>query len=174
DLVDDRRAGLSLLHRREARAAVLVERTDLPVENGLRRLHTPRNRIRDSAEPLGEIVAVATDERRFAASQVGERAIAVPLDLEEPSFATGDALLGRRQHRCIATLRTGSRLVVALALLEQQPVLRVAVQVRRDERPEGVEALAVQTDRQPTVLLLLDQLVRAAVPDLDRSGAVLS
>ena len=35
------------------------------------------------------------------------------------------------------------------------------------------EPLAVQPDREAAVLLLLDELVRALVPDLDRAGAVL-
>src|SRR6476659_8067442 len=46
--------------------------------------------------------------------------------------------------------------------------------MRRDERPDAVEALALQPQRQAAVRLLLDELVGAAVPDLDRPGAVLA
>jgi hypothetical protein len=46
--------------------------------------------------------------------------------------------------------------------------------VRRDERPCPFEALAVEADGQPAVTLLLDELERAAIPDLDRAGAVLA
>src|SRR5439155_22545382 len=59
-------------------------------------------------------------------------------------------------------------------LLEQQPVLGIAVELRRHERPEAVESLAVEVHGQPAVLLLLDELVGALVPDLDSTGAVLA
>src|SRR5262249_41464758 len=64
------------------------------------------------------------------------------------------------------------RLRVALA--DEQPVLRVAVEVRWDERPRPVQALAVQANRQAAVALLLDELVRPLVPDLDGAGTVLA
>ena len=44
----------------------------------------------------------------------------------------------------------------------------------RHERPDAVEALAVQLDGQPAVALLLEELVGPAIPDLDGAGAVLS
>src|SRR5262249_883998 len=50
----------------------------------------------------------------------------------------------------------------------------IAVEMRRDEAPDAVELCAVEADGQPTVSLLLEQLVRAAIPDLDRAGAVLA
>ena len=37
-----------------------------------------------------------------------------------------------------------------------------------------MQPLAVELDREPAVSLLLEQLVRAAIPDLDRAGSVLS
>ena len=43
----------------------------------------------------------------------------------------------------------------------------------RHQRPEALEPSAPETHRQPAVLLLLDQLIRAPVPDLDRAGTVL-
>ena len=46
--------------------------------------------------------------------------------------------------------------------------------MRRHERPGPVEPLAVQANGQAAVTLLLDELVRAVVPDLDRAGAVLA
>src|SRR5207244_6623676 len=61
-----------------------------------------------------------------------------------------------------------------LALLQQQPVLGVTVEVCRHERPGALEPLAVQADGEAAVLLLLQELVGAAVPDLDRAGAVLA
>ena len=45
--------------------------------------------------------------------------------------------------------------------------------MRRDESPGSLEALAVEPERQAAVLLLLEQLVRAAVPDLHGPRAVL-
>ena len=44
----------------------------------------------------------------------------------------------------------------------------------RDERVGALEPLAVQPDRETAVGLLLDELVGARVPDLDRAGAVLA
>src|SRR5256886_8300280 len=44
-----------------------------------------------------------------------------------------------------------------LPFLQQQPVLLVAVEVCRDERPGAIEPLAMQAHRQPAVLLLLDR-----------------
>src|SRR5439155_8387902 len=46
--------------------------------------------------------------------------------------------------------------------------------VRGHERPDSLEALAVEADGQLAVALLLDELVGAVIPDLDRSGAVLA
>ena len=46
--------------------------------------------------------------------------------------------------------------------------------MRRDEGPRSLEALAVEPERQAAVLLLLEQLVRAPVPDLHSPGAVLA
>src|SRR5437868_2021593 len=43
----------------------------------------------------------------------------------------------------------------------------------RHERPDALEPLPVEADRQLTVPLLLDELVGAVVPDLDRPSAVL-
>ena len=46
--------------------------------------------------------------------------------------------------------------------------------MRGDERPRSLEPLAVEPDGQAAVGLLLDELVRAVVPDLDRAGAVVA
>src|SRR4029453_5744914 len=45
-------------------------------------------------------------------------------------------------------------------------------EVRRHQRPSAVEPLALQPDGQPAVLLLLEELVRAVIPDLHRARAV--
>src|SRR5581483_7501835 len=81
-LVHDRRPGLPLLHRREAGAPLLVERADLAVEHAVRSLQSSRNRGRDSAETLRQVVAVSADQPCFAAAQIGDGSVAVPLDLE--------------------------------------------------------------------------------------------
>ncbi len=59
-----------------------------------------------------------------------------------------------------------------VALAEKKPVLLVAVEVRGHERPRALETLAVETDGQTAVALLLDELVGAVVPDLDGAGPV--
>src|SRR4029079_417886 len=60
------------------------------------------------------------------------------------------------------------------ALAEDQPVLLLAVEVRRDERPDAGQALALEANREPAVPLLLDELVRAVIPDLDGACAVVA
>jgi hypothetical protein len=56
---------------------------------------------------------------------------------------------------------------------DEQPVLLLAVEVRRYEGPNALETLAVETDGQLAVPLLLHELVGAVIPDLDRPGSVL-
>ena len=81
----------------------------------------------------------------------------------------GESREHQRYVRPAATRSGGG--VVPLA--DQQPVLLLAVEMGRHERPGPVEPRPVQPDGQPSVLLLLEQLVGAAVPDLDRARAVL-
>src|SRR5205814_574354 len=107
----------------------------------------------------------------LAAAHVRERPVAVPLDLEQPAGALRHILLESRQHRAV-DLPLRRRGIAAFP--DEQPVLRVAVEMRRHERPQPVEPLAAQPDSQPAVLLLLDELVRPAIPDLDGTRAVLA
>ncbi len=46
--------------------------------------------------------------------------------------------------------------------------------MRRDQRPDTVEAISTKADGQTAVAFLLDELIRAAIPDLDGPGAVLA
>ena len=46
--------------------------------------------------------------------------------------------------------------------------------MRRDEGPHSLQALALETDGQPAVGLLLEEFVRARIPDLDRARPVLA
>ncbi len=80
----------------------------------------------------------------------------------------GSVVRGDGEHRLVAPahVRTG-------VLAQEEPVLLVAVEARGNERPHAVETLAPQPYGQPPVPLLLEELVRALVPDLDRAGAVL-
>ena len=131
-----------------------------------------RQRPRHLLEPRGEVVAVAARQRRLAPAHMGERAEAVPLHLEQPAGPLRRLLRKRREHRpVLAPLRWR---LGAVVLADQQPVLRIAAQLRGDERPEPFETLAVEVNREPAVALLLDELVRAVVPDLDRAGPVLA
>src|SRR6266508_6333648 len=77
-----------------------------------------------------------------------------------------------REHRSVvATWPLGD---LFLPLLDQQPVLGIAGELRRHQRPGPLQPLPLEPDRKPAVLLLLDQLVGAFVPDLDLAGAVLA
>src|SRR6185312_13819471 len=97
--------------------------------------------------------------------------VAVPLHLVHPVPVRGEVGRGDGQHR---PQLGGVARQVALVLAHDQPVLLVAVHTGRDQRPEAVQALAAQAHRQAAVALLLDRLVVAAVPDLDRPAAVLA
>src|SRR6476660_471046 len=68
----------------------------------------------------------------------------------------------------------GRRRALRVSLAQDQPVLRIAVELGRHERPHAFEPLAVETDGEPAVLLLLDELVGAPVPDFHGAGAVLT
>src|SRR5262249_49582316 len=76
----------------------------------------------------------------------------------------------RREHRLVLPPGLRRRAVTAA---NQEPVLLLAVEVRRDERPHAAQPLAVEPHGQLAVTLLLDELVRAVIPDLDAPGAVL-
>ena len=69
-LVDELRLALALLHGREARAAALVERAHLAVDDALRRADRLLHRLRDRREPLRQVVAVPRDEARDAAAHI--------------------------------------------------------------------------------------------------------
>ena len=137
----------------------------------MRRLDRLRNFLRDVREALGQVVVPAREELHLRAADVRERAVAVPLHLERPLLAVRHVALERRQHRPVPAAGR-RRLGRLLALADDQPVLLLAVEVRRDERPHAVQPLAVQPDGETAVSLLLDELVRSLVPDLDRAGAV--
>ena len=172
DLVDERRPRLSLLHRREARPPLLVERAHLAVDDALRAADRLCQLLRHLGEAAGEIVAVAGDELRLAAADIAERAIAVPLHLEDPVVAARERLGERGEHRRVLAARPARRGAGRVRLAQQQPVPLLAAELRRDERPGPFEALAVQPHGQAAVGLLLHELVGAPVPDLDRAGAV--
>ena len=169
ELVHDRRPGLPLLHGGEARAAVLVECAHLTVDDAVGGLDRAGERLGDLGKAAGEVVPVAREEPRLAAAHVAECAIAVPLHLEEPVVPGGERVCQSREHRPVVVPRTR---VAVLALAHEEPVLFLAVEVRGDQRPRALEPLAVEAYGETAVLLLLDQVVRAAVPDLDRTGAV--
>ena len=138
---------------------MLVERAHLAVEHGVRRAQRLADRLRDAGEARRQVVLVAAEERDVPAGDVRERAVAVPLDLVQPVLALRHRLLERGEHRRVAAralrrLRLRLRLV---ALAEDQPVLLLAAELRRDERPHTVEPLAVQPNGQAAVLLALER-----------------
>ena len=163
----------SLLHRREAGAPLVVERADLAVEHAVRRLHRLHDRAGNRLEAGGQRVAVAARQFDFTARDRHDRAVAVPLHLVQPLLAGRHRLGERGQHRLVGA-RLARRGRVRRLLLHEQPVLRIASELRRDERPLAVQPLAVQAHGHAAVRLLLDELVRPPVPDLDRAGAVVA
>ena len=170
EVVDERPR--PLLHRREARAPLLVERADLAVEHAVGGAKRARERPRHLLESRSEVVAVPARERHLSPADAGERTEAVPLHLEQPAGAVRRVLGGGGEHGPV--LAPFRRRLDAAVLADQQPVLGVPTQLRGHERPEPVEPLPVQLHREAAVAFLLDELVRAVVPDLDRPGPVLA
>ncbi len=159
----------ALLQQREAGAAVLVERADLPVEHCVGRANSERDGASDVVEPARQILAVTARERHLAAGDRHDRAKAVPLRLVDPALADRQRIGRRGEHRLVRPARG-----CTAVLPQEQPVLRIAVERGRHERPHPVETLAVQTYGQSSVTFLLEKLVGSAIPDLDRAGAVLA
>ena len=173
EVVDDRRAALALLHGGEARPPLLVERADLAVDHAVGRLQRLDELFRDVLEALGVVLVLPGSELGLSARDRRDDPVAVPLDLEEPVVALRHRVGQRGEHGLISARRTcGGRGVVLLA--DDQPVALVTRQMGRDERIGAFEALPVQPDREAAVGLVLDELVGAGVPDLDRAGAVLA
>ena len=117
---------------------------------------TPRRLVSDASPPSSRAIS----------------AVAVPLHLVQPAAAGRQRVGRRRQHRRIAGRRRRPRRFGAVVLLDHQPVLLVAAQPRRYQRPQPLYALAGQQHGEAAVALALDQLVAAVIPDLHRSGAV--
>jgi hypothetical protein len=163
---EDGRA-VALLQKREARPAAFVERADLAVENCVRCRDRTCRRSRDVTEPPREIVPVPARERHLAAGHGHDRAEAVPLRLVAPLLPERERLRGDREHGQVAAA------AAARVLPEEEPVLGVSVERGRHKRPLTVQPLSTKPHREPTVALLLEQLVRPAIPDLDRARAVL-
>ena len=148
----------------------MVEDADLAVEHGIRRGDRVRRSASGIAKALRQVVAVSARERDLAARDRHDRAEAVPLRLEHPALSGRKPVRGGGEHRLVAT----ARCPVVGVLAKEQPVLRIAVERRRNERPHAFEALSVEPHGEPAVALLLEEVVRAAIPDLDGSRAVLS
>ena len=170
--VEVRRAFLALLHRRKRRPAVLADGHDFSVEHAVGRPERAFERADDGREAIDERLVVPAAQVDVAAPDRRDRPEAVPLHLEEPALAGRHVRGERRQHRPVRARLRWRRCV--LLLPDDQPVLRVAAEVRRYERPESVQPLALEAHREAAVRLLLDELVRAVVPDLDRPGAVVA
>src|SRR5205807_9896885 len=114
---------------------------------------------RDCREALGEVVVAAATKLDFGLSNVGKRAVAVPLRLEQPVGAAREVAGEAREHRLVAADMPagGWRGGLVVLLAQDQPVLLLPGQLRRHERPEPFQFLPVEPDGQPAVLLLLDE-----------------
>ena len=103
-----------------------------------------------------------------------DRPVAVPLDLVEPLVAGRHVVGERRQHRLVLAPRARAPEAPSSCLRRSSqffssPSSFAGTSVQRPSRRSPCEA-----DGQAAVGLLLDELVGAAVPDLDRAGAVLA
>ncbi len=139
---EDQRAG-ALLEEREPGTAAVVERADLGVEHRIRRTRPKLCRSRRRLEARGQVVAVPAGKRRLTARDRDERAEAVPLGLVDPAFAAGEHLGRGREHG-----RVPDRALHGAVLAQEEPVLRISVEVRGHERPDAVQPLSQQADRR--------------------------
>ena len=164
---------VSPLHRREARAAPLVEGADLAVQHGVAG-DPGGDRARDRCEAGRQILVRAGAELAGAAADVGERAVPVELQLVAPAAAVGEVAPERREHRLVGSRRCAPvrRLRSRVGAPDQEPVLLLPVEMGGHERPDALQPLARQAHLQAAVTLLLEQLVGARVPDLDPSRPV--
>src|SRR5205823_11582132 len=121
-----------------------------------------------------QVVPVAARERDIGPGDGRGRAVAVPLHLERPPRAARNLFGEGRKHRRVAAPAAAGNGGSVFALADDQPVLLVAAEMSRHERPSSLELRAVQTHGQTAVLLLLEQLVGAGVPDLDGARSVLA
>ena len=103
-------------------------------------------------------------ERRLAAADVAERAVAVPLRLEQPALAGGHSVGGRREHRLVAPARGARRTLhrracagAASSSGRRESFAGTSVHVPRSRSP-------CEPDGEPAVALLLDELVGARGP----------
>ena len=107
DVVDDRRPALALLHRREARAAFLVEGADLAVDDAVRRLQRLRRAPWRRLEARGVVLVLAGPQLGLAAGDRADDAVAVPLDLVEPVSPLRHLIRERGEHRPVARAACG-------------------------------------------------------------------
>ena len=152
-----------------------------------RRRPRPRRRARSRASAAHARARATTVGKRstndlsfrlrrstLAAADRRDRAEAVPLHLEEPALAGRH----RRRRASPASARSVARASAGASSSPSSCTISQffgsPLELRRHERPEPVQPLAVQVDGETAVRLLLDELVRPAVPDLDRSGAVVA
>ena len=157
------------LERFEAGRPRLVERAHLAVEHRRRRADGMDDGAGNRAEALGQVVAVSARQRRLAPADRHDRPVSVPLRLEQPARTARQDIGDRRELRARRDGSLGRRV-----LPQEEPVPLVPVEVRGDERPDAVDPLPPEPEGEAAVGLLLQELVRPAVPDLDRAGAVLA
>ena len=162
----------------EARPGVggvrIIERDDLAVEHRL--VHTERRH-----QPAylgvagGDVVEVPALEAQAAWLNVGDRADAVPLDLERPLARIPRKLAGGPGHHRDQPL--GHRLAVRIRgrihPVDHPVVLRVPGLADREQSVASGQPLAVKGHLDLALLPLVD-VERALVPDRHRAGAVLT
>ncbi len=86
------------LERLERRTPLLVDHARLAVDDALARRQL-RGGLRDGAEAIRPVVALARVQPHLVAGLAREEAIAVVFDLEQPRRRIGDRRRGGRQHR---------------------------------------------------------------------------
>ena len=158
------------LQEREPRSPLLVERADLAVEHRVGGATLALRRARRLPEAPGEVVAVPARQRHLAARDGDDRPESVPLRLVDPARRRAEAC--RRTSR--ASVRSGAAAAVAPSFRRSSQFFGSPSSCAGTSVHDTVEAVAVEPHGQPAVALLLDELVRAAIPDLDRAGAVLA
>src|SRR5271166_58917 len=161
----------ALLQGAEAWSPGGVEGDDLAVEDGAVRAERPPE-ASELRVAVGDLVEVAAVQVQPARLRVGDGADPVPLDLVGPVLLVGRQGPAAGEHRHEPLRHRFAVWVRRRIHAMDHPVSWRILVVDRKQRVTGLQAPPVQRNLD-LARLPLQRLVGAAVPDLDRSGAVL-
>src|SRR5438093_1417174 len=152
----------------EAWNALLVQRHDLAIEDGLIRAGQGLRRLCPLGILLRAIEEVPCLQTDLAAIYERDRPHAVPFRLVDELGRVERLIRGRGEHR--HDLPHERIVLRRSAVLDHQPIAALVL-AGLDDDPFTIEAFALHPDLE-LVVLLFEELVRAGIPDRHRPRAV--